>query len=214
MDEWLAKVYGTGGQSEDIEKTAQVEMLQKLAEQEGIDLDGLSAEQLESLSDEVFAEGEESGEEGGEEAGEEEGMEASGGDEEQLQEKFAEADFLGRVMAHSYAQELQKIAASKGHMGRRERESAKMSDKAGKGVGRLRNAFNVARGKAHRFGAAAGRLAKAHPRKALGAGAALAAGAGFAAGRTSKTKTASVLIEKLAEQRALEMLAEAGYEVE
>ena len=30
--------------------------------------------------------------------------------DEELQAKFAEADFLGRVMAHAYTQELQKIA--------------------------------------------------------------------------------------------------------
>jgi hypothetical protein len=104
MDEWLSQVYGTG-QGSDIEKTAQNMMLQKLAEEEGIDLSGLNDEELDALAQAVVAEGEGGGEQYVEgDAGD------VGGDEE-LQAKFAEADFLGRVMAHAYTQELQKIAS-------------------------------------------------------------------------------------------------------
>lgn len=105
MDEWLSQVYGTG-QSTDIEKTAQNMMLQKLAEEEGIDLSGLDDAELDALAQAVAAE------EGGEFAEGGEGVEEGG--EEELQAKFAEADFLGRVMAHAYTQELQKIAQEEG----------------------------------------------------------------------------------------------------
>jgi hypothetical protein len=103
MDPWLAQVYGTGGGSDDLEKTAQYHLLQKLAEEEGVDLSGLSEEELQALSDEVLSD-----------EGEEQGYEADGEySEEDLQKeaqaKFEEADFLGRVMAHSYTQEMQKI---------------------------------------------------------------------------------------------------------
>lgn len=108
MDAWLSQVYGTGNQGGDLEKTAQHMMLNKLAEAEGIDLSELSDEDLDSLAQQVAGEEEgqyeeDDGQEGGEEGGEEE-----------LQAKFAEADFLGRVMAHSYTHELQKIAAEDG----------------------------------------------------------------------------------------------------
>ena len=104
MDDYLANIYGTGATSESLEKTAQADLLMKLAEEEGIDLSGLDEEQLGALADQVISDDEGAGEEGG---GEEAEVEA----EEEAQAKFAEADFLGRVMAHSYTQELNKIAA-------------------------------------------------------------------------------------------------------
>ena len=108
MDAWLSQVYGTGDNGGDLEKTAQHMMLSKLAEAEGIDLSDLSDEDLDALAQQVAGEGEGAGEGTVEEGGEEEGG------EEELQAKFAEADFLGRVMAHSYTNELQKIAAEEG----------------------------------------------------------------------------------------------------
>ena len=104
MDQYLAQIYGTAsGASEDLEKTAQAQMLHKLAEDEGIDLSGLTDEQMDALAQQVISD-----QDGvpGEQATAEEGVSA----EEEAQAKFAEADFLGRVMAHAYTQELQKIA--------------------------------------------------------------------------------------------------------
>lgn len=108
MDEWLSQVYGTG-QSSDIEKTAQHMMLSKLAEEEGIDLSGLSDDELDALAQAVVSDDGAAGQDHIEAAG-------GGGGDEELQAKFAEADFLGRVMAHAYTQELQKIAQEEGAM--------------------------------------------------------------------------------------------------
>ena len=99
MDQWLANVYGTGG-GDDLEKTAQNMLLQKLAEEEGVDLSSLSEEQLQALANEVLSDEEQAYPEQTEEYLAKE-----------AQAKFEEADFLGRVMAHSYTQELEKIAA-------------------------------------------------------------------------------------------------------
>jgi len=122
INEWLAEVYGTNGSGSDndLEKTAQAMMLQKLAEEEGVDLSGLDEEQLNALAQEIVQNAEviEAATSGGEGGGEGE-MPAPEpgappamppGAEEEAQAKFAEADFLGRVMAHSYTQELNKIA--------------------------------------------------------------------------------------------------------
>jgi len=109
MDEWLANVYGTNaaGSENDLEKTAQAMMLEKLAESEGIDLSGLNEEQLDSLAQQVVSDNEAQPGTAAPEA------QVPAGEEE-AQAKFAEADFLGRVMAHSYTQELSKIASEGG----------------------------------------------------------------------------------------------------
>lgn len=104
MDSWLSQVYGTATQGGDLEKTAQAMMLDKLAQEEGIDLSGLDDAELDALAQQVI----------GDEGGAEDGGAAVEDDEEELQAKFAEADFLGRVMAHAYTQELQKIAQEEG----------------------------------------------------------------------------------------------------
>jgi flagellar hook-length control protein FliK len=146
MDSWLASIYGTGG-GQDIEKTAQVLMLEKLANEAGISLEqlqGLTPEQLEMLAAEVM--GPQAGAPGaGGPAGgaipgaPQPGMPGQapvaqqapmGAQQQQVPpaapqpgegaiktaeaiQKFEEADFLGRVMAHAYTQEIEKIAASK-----------------------------------------------------------------------------------------------------
>lgn len=114
MDAYLANIYGTGAPSDSLEKTAQAELLHKLAEEEGIDLSELDEEQLGALADQVVADNTADPNAGGVEpagGGEAGGEEAA---EEEAQAKFAEADFLGRVMAHSYTQELNKIAEEGG----------------------------------------------------------------------------------------------------
>jgi len=96
MDEFLANYYGTGGgngQTSDadaLEKMAQLTLLTKQAEEEGVDISDLSEEELDELAEELYGEG---------------------GDvlEKEAQTKFEESDFLGRVMAHSMWQELDSI---------------------------------------------------------------------------------------------------------
>ena len=102
MDEQLAAIYGTG-QSDyvdesDLEKTAAAELLVKLAEEQGVDLNDFSDEEVAGMLDELY---------GGD------GIEHTAADEE-FQEKFAEADYLGRIMAHSMVQELDSIEKEAG----------------------------------------------------------------------------------------------------
>ena len=120
MDQWLAQVYGTGTQDTtvDLEKVAQAAILEKLAAEGGYDLSGLTEEQAVELANELMAQG--GGEQPQQAQGQPQQQQAQGepSDEEieeqlakEAQAKFEEADFLGRVMAHSYTQEMQKIAA-------------------------------------------------------------------------------------------------------
>jgi hypothetical protein len=91
MDAQLAAIYGTNqvADEQDTEKLAAAELLVKLAEDEGIDLNQFSDEEVAGMIEELYQP-------------EQENQDAS-------QEKIAEADFLGRVMAHSYTQEMQEI---------------------------------------------------------------------------------------------------------
>jgi hypothetical protein len=212
MDAWLAQIYGTGGASDtDIEKTAQSMLLEKLAAAEGIDISGLTPEQVSGLAAEVLPTEEEEVQQ--QQAAQQpvvaapptltapQGMVAQAGEgasEEEVSEdkvkeaqsKFEEADFLGRVMAHAYTQELEKIAGfgmnvAKGHM---------------------RDAGRAIKGGAEKaYGATRSHLSSNKGKYIAGAG---AGAAGFAAGRMSKE--ASIFIEKLAEIRAAEILQENG----
>lgn len=111
MDSFLAELYGTNEPTEqDFEKVAHLDFLQKVAEEEGIDLDELSDEDLEELAEvaaEAMEEGEEYEDEDDGEEYEEEDL------EKEAEAKVEEADFLGRVMAHSLTQELDNIEMEK-----------------------------------------------------------------------------------------------------
>jgi hypothetical protein len=121
----------------------------------------------------------------------------------EAQAKFEEADALGRVMAHAYVEELDKIASvreTEKTAGSYPRGGAgRLADRASHAAGSAANKAKEVAGKARDF-------AKGN-KKAIGAGAA-AAGAGFAAGRMSKK--ASVAFEKLANDRAIEILQTLG----
>lgn len=106
MDEQLAEIYGTGSQEmeeDDLEKTASAELLVKLAEEEGIDLDSFSDDEIAGMIGDLQGETV----------------------EDESQTKLAEADYLGRVMAHSMVQELndiEKTALSKVEIGMKARD--------------------------------------------------------------------------------------------
>lgn len=212
MNKWLAEIYGTAG-ADDIEKTAQAHLLNKIAEQEGIDLGQLSPEELQMLANEILmSNGGQLPQAGGiappapqglapapqgqmapqqpqrpmvapaqppqaQQAAQHAAPQQAQPDAAQLQkeaqEKFEEADLLGRVMAHAYTQELEKIAAAK---------TAGIKEVAGK----------------------AANFAKAHKGKLAVGG---AAAGGFAAGRMSKKASA---FEKLAEEHAANILSAVG----
>ena len=135
MDPWLAQVYGTGA-GEDLEKTAQAMLLEKLAAEAQVDFSQFTPEQLQQLAAEVFAanggqipqvpqQGAPQGIPGQQVPGQvvfppqAQGQQAPAAPQgtpqemavKEAQAKFEEADFLGRVMAHSFTQEQQKIAA-------------------------------------------------------------------------------------------------------
>lgn len=262
MNAWLASIYGTDG-SEEIEKTAEAVLLQKLASENNIDLSQFSPEELQQLLAEVL------GEEGAQQQmGAVPGAALQGpqvntqqpsqpgmdmnptqpgmGAQQQFrpqtfapaqqqaqpqqqipagvmaqqsapsqeammkeaQAKFEEADMLGRVMAHAYTDELEKIASSK----------TKTAGRFGAAKDAVKGALNSARNrgghmaeragaKARSYGTMAGMKARAH-KGAIGAAAATGA-AGFVAGR--KTKEASAF-EKLAEMQAAEILGAAGFD--
>lgn len=258
MNEWLAGIYGTDG-AEDIEKTAEAILLQKLAQDGNLDLSQFSPEELQQLLAEVLGEDEAQAAMGAvpgaalQQAQDIVSPQAQGAQApapqaqpqapqqfsafapaaqpqqaqsqqpqvpagvmqqaqqapsqeslmKEAQAKFEEADLLGRVMAHAYTQELEKIAAAK---------TAGAKDA-------LKGAVSAAKGKAQ----FAGGVAKAHvapgsSSKARGAiehvkrnRGAYGAAAGFAAGRASKTKEASAF-EKLAEMQAAEILGAAGFD--
>jgi len=111
MNQFLSEYFGTGAPDNDeIQKQAQVEMFLKLAEEEGIDIDQLSDAQVEELYASTFGE-----EDGGEEV-DEDGLEvqamAEWAQQKEAADKFAEAEFMGRTMAHAYVSELNKIAGN------------------------------------------------------------------------------------------------------
>lgn len=116
MNAFLAELYGTGNDvasqaaPDDVEKLAQAEVLDQVLQQEGLTLDQLSGDQILKVAENLFGpdneiikmatkhEGESDEEYEARMKKEKEG----GGDAETQEEKVAEADFLGRVMAHSF----------------------------------------------------------------------------------------------------------------
>jgi hypothetical protein len=216
MDEQLAAIYGTGQtymDESDLEKTAAAELLVKLAEEQGVDLNDFSDAEVAGMLDDLYGGG--------------------GGYEDAGQEKFAEADYLGRVMAHSMVQELNEIekeankatemaskawGATKGLAGRMKGNAAAKKAR----LGELLTGSKLTKMKAENYSptrAISGMLggeAKAIRKARLIAGGAAGAGAvGLGVGGTKavqamKNKEGSAL-DTLAEQRAYELAAEAGY---
>lgn len=110
MDPKLAEIYGTNQPTEsDLEKLAAAELAEGLANEDQIDTDGLSEDDLEAIAQDVLGSNEDSGE--GADEGSEDGQEKISSDEtsDESKEKLAEADYLGRVMAHAYVNELREI---------------------------------------------------------------------------------------------------------
>ena len=219
MDPWLADVYGTGG-ADDLEKTAQMHILSKLAEEEGVDLSGLDDEQLGELYAQVA-----DGDEGQEEVYVEPEPQSEEFLAKEAQAKFEEADFLGRVMAHSFTQEMDKIAgrmdgvkafASRaGNKAKSIGSSAKSKVVgAGKRTGQL-----LAGGRKGEHGEMAGRRAgnsvkgfkqmRGEALKSTGARVGAVGAAGGAGYAATREKRASAF-EKLAEQHAASMLQAHG----
>jgi hypothetical protein len=245
MNEFLNELYGTSqtigaGGEEDLEKQAAAEFLIKIAEAEGVDLDTLSDEEVGQLLVEV------------EKAAAEGGIEPEPEGEEEAQEKLAEADFLGRAMAHAYVNELAEIEkqakspipalvrtitetakkkgarAAAGELGRSQVQALRSAGRAikslvtGKAPTKLpkgARGLTVGRrpGESVRRTALRGLGQAAQIAAPTAAGGAALAGGGVAAARALKgkeKKSWDEQFEDAAQERAIEMLAEAGYDVE
>lgn len=211
MDPRLAEIYGTNEEATDVEKTAAAELAEKLASDGSMDIDGMADEDIEALAQEVLS-ADENQEEGNEETEE----------DAETTDKVAEADHLGRVMAHAYVHELKGIdkeaakgKAVKAGVGRVAAmlASAKKTGKklVRKGKAKAMELGGKAKGHALAAKAKADKTVRKHPYKAMGAAALAAGGAGVAAGRKSKEASA---LDTLATERAYEILAENGYEFE
>ena len=119
MNEFLAELYGTreaiGADSgtDDVEKLAEAQILDQVFESDGIDVDQLDDGTILKVAHELF--GDESAlvkmAAEGCDCGEGESCEqcSEGGEEDEAEDKVAQADFLGRVMAHSFTQERDNI---------------------------------------------------------------------------------------------------------
>ncbi len=270
MNPWLASIYGTDG-ADDLEKTAQAHLLQKLAADQNLDISQLSPEEIEQMVQELAAEGYDvgalmhptqqqpgmAGMSGGlpphgqpqrpfapaQQGGQpqmpqgmnpqmmQQGQSAGGAEamQKEAQAKFEEADLLGRVMAHAYTDELEKIASHKKTAGRfgAAKESVKgainsaghMAERAGSRMSSsVKGAINSARNSAGHMAERAGSrmsskatevgMKARHHKGAIAAGAAGLA-AGEVHGRMSKKASA---FEKLAEEHAAEILSATGYD--
>jgi len=243
MDQFLAEYYGTGNAAQatddndgsKVAEAAQFELFAKVAAAEGIDLNQLSDEQVEKLYSDTFSK--EAGEnpfakkEDGE--GDDDDKKEKAKDEHEEKkasaEKVAEADFLGRVMAHSYVQELNKIAASKemvhkpggGSSSSRGHDKSQLFDrkqdatKPGKSsviAQRLRSAAGDASKAVGAAGKAVSKHVGAHKGKYIG-GAAAAGGLAAGALAAHQSKKASA-IDELAAEMAYEKAAAAGWDAE
>jgi hypothetical protein len=117
MTELLGSVYGTAGHSdEDRDKRAQAEFFTNLCKQGGIQIEHLTDDQVKRLwkvAMEEMDKGEPEKKEDKKKEGEEEKSAAARREWQEKRaaaEKIAEADALGRIMAHAYVAELRKIA--------------------------------------------------------------------------------------------------------
>lgn len=240
MNEFLANLYGTAEDigataGDDTEKLAQAQIMNEMFEAEGIDVDQLAPETIVKVAESLFGDDNEI-------TPEDVAAEPEAGDEDE--QKLAEADFLGRVMAHSYVNEMgeiEKQAASVRGAGKAIGRGAhwlgakltpsslaeRVGARASKGVGRARAAQTAAaglKGKAkaraakaiaserrQASGRAMTRLRKGVGYGAAGLGVAGTGAAGYGGYKALKKQSA---MDTLAEQRAMEILAESGYDID
>lgn len=151
------------------EKTAQMELFCKLAAQNGIDLDTLSEDQISTLwnatfdgSEKTAGEDDKDDEKEKESEGEDDKKDDAKKEHEEKKEamaKMAEAEFLGKVMAHSLVAELREISkvAEAGDEGEtqetEESKEAAMPPQLAKALGKGKDLA----GKAKDHGVAAGK---------------------------------------------------------
>lgn len=103
MDEMLLnELYGNVESSDNEQvKLAQAEFVEQAALEMGVDIDSLNDDELSKFAEYVLEDGIS-------------GQTAEGYDSNLSYEQISEADEMGRIMAHSYAEELQKMASYDG----------------------------------------------------------------------------------------------------
>lgn len=254
MKDFLAQHYGTGAQPspETFEKQAQMQIFAKLAADNNVDLQKLSEEQIAHLWNETFkaeepptttktAE-EEKAEHEKEEHEKKEKAKEEHEKKKEAAAKTAEADFLGRQMAHAMVDELKKLAAAgempggtaaptaaaaaatdveKAAAAELEKAAKGMPEGLKKGLERVGHHFEATgKGAVKAVGRTGGAEKAMHPgtAKAIGAavhgaGAAAAAGGAAAAHHAFKKKESSA-VDQLAASVAVEKAAEAGFNPE
>jgi hypothetical protein len=248
MNQFLAEFYGTGGgvtkeaseapitDADALEKMAQLTLLVKQAEDEGVDISGLSDEEALQLAGEMYGNDEPEPTDPGEQTDTDEV-------EKEAQAKFEEADFLGRVMAHANWQETQEILKEAGIKDKAVAVGNFLKNKATQAGSAVAGAARTARGAttgkineavqkkytSHVLGNAkptsgakkeiegkARRLGLAAELGTVGAGAAALGGAGYGVHKGVQAirgggKEKKSALDTLIEQRAIEHLAAAGY---
>jgi len=238
MNDFLAQLYSTNEiinppSKEELEKQASAEFLCKLAADEGVDLNTLSDAQISELLQEV------------EKSASQQPQQPNEVDKEAA-DKMAEADFLGRAMAHAYVNELNEIEkeagkaqdayqAVKGALGKAGKAAGEWTGLSGirsgarqraagkrlAQLGKTRGQSDIGVAAAERAGkAAAGKIGKGSEEmkaglKRLGMRVGLPAAGLAAAGVGAKAlgsekKSYNEQIEELAQERAYQMLDEAG----
>ena len=108
MDPVLAELYGTVTPQEDIEKTAQLDLLQKIAEAHDIDLDQLSDDQILEAVEAL---------EGVEKVAAEEQYDPEMQKQAEAEELFRNSDYGGRIFAHAMIDELRGIQKAAEYQG-------------------------------------------------------------------------------------------------
>jgi hypothetical protein len=236
MNEFLAAAYATAQpapvHTDAAEKVAHAELFAKLAAESGLDLTQLTDEQIAAAWNEfrtqVTTKTAEAGQPAGQtkaagehghahkhehkEAAAKREFEQTKQAQVEWEQKNAEADFLGRRMAHAYVDELKKIASATGSLPGQTAPAAAPGESKEAAMPpflqKLKGHAAAAAGKAKDKGKDAVETAKKHKGHAAAAAGGAAAGAagGFMAG---KSKKASAL-DELAALKAVEKVAEAG----
>lgn len=174
MNPYLAELYNTNGYQEKIAAVEGiVDAFVKQAAAEGLDLSGLSDDDIVNYAMDW-------------------GQKQAEAETDPVSEKLAEADFMGRAMAHAYADELSKIAASSTEFvaGAGSRKSQKLLPENATSDARMKAQKVIDTLKRHKkiIGVGAGGLA-------LGAGAGLAAS--HLAGRKKESSVADYFAQAM-----------------
>lgn len=236
MNEDIARIYNTNGinetSDENLSKEASLELFAKVASKHGVDLASMDNDEIGALYEQVMgeklAQDESEEEEKSEEKmppkkkaaeEEEEEKEAAANyffEKKAQQEKLAEADMMGRVMAHAFWQEKEEIEKQATTMPTSLARVAKRALKGGEtGAHSRRLLASVAKKRgaeaAKKGVKGAKEVGKKYGPMAAAAGGGGAAGASLAG---KKKESAAERFEELSAMHAVKIAEAAGYDVD